>query len=57
MSGFGKSLPGKDAYKFFGFEAKTIAPKVFELVDDVRAENLESLRGEFRDLNGKHHEH
>jgi len=51
MSTFGKSLPGKDAYKFFGFDEKVIAPKVKELVDDVKKNGIESLRGEFRDLN------
>ncbi|PQE12484.1 transketolase protein [Rutstroemia sp. NJR-2017a BBW] len=51
MSSFGHSLPGKDAYKYFGFDENVIAPKVFELVEDVRSNGLESLRGEFRDLN------
>jgi dihydroxyacetone synthase len=51
MSSFGHSLPGKDAYKYFGFDEKVIAPKVFELVEDVRRHGVESLRGEFRDLN------
>lgn len=57
MSEFGKSLPGKDAYTFFGFEAQVIALKVMRLVECVRKEGIESLRGEFRDLNEKHHEH
>jgi dihydroxyacetone synthase len=51
MSSFGHSLPGKDAYKYFGFDENAIAPKVFELVEDVRSNGVESLRGEFRDLN------
>ena len=51
MSSFGHSLPGKDAYKYFGFDEKAIAPRVFEFVEDVRKEGIESLRGEFRDLN------
>lgn len=51
MKTFGKSLPGKDAYKFFGFDAEAIAPKVVGLVEDVRKEGIDSLRGEFRDLN------
>lgn len=54
MHSFGHSLPGKDAYKYFGFEASKIAPKVFELVRSVREEGIESLRGEFRDLNEGH---
>jgi dihydroxyacetone synthase len=51
MSTFGKSLPGKDAYEFFGFNGETIAPHVARLVEDVRRDGIESLRGEFRDLN------
>jgi dihydroxyacetone synthase len=51
MSSFGKSLPGKDAYKFFGFDEHVIASEVAGLVEDVRREGIESLRGEFRDLN------
>lgn len=51
MSTFGHSLPGKDAYRYFGFDAKFIAPKVFDLVQEVRREGIESLRGDFRDLN------
>lgn len=55
MSTFGHSLPGKDAYKYFNFDAEAIAPKVFELVESVRKEGIESLRGEFRDLNTINH--
>jgi len=51
MSTFGHSLPGKEAYKYFNFDAEAIAPKVVELVENVRKEGIESLRGEFRDLN------
>ena len=51
MDSFGNSLPGKDAYKFFGFDEDVIAPRVMELVEDVRRDGVESLRGEFRDLN------
>lgn len=51
MSTFGKSLPGKDAYKYFGFDEEVIAPEVAKLVEDVRKEGIDSLRGEFRDLN------
>ena len=51
MHSFGHSLPGKDAYKFFGFDESVIAPKVMQLVEDVRRDGVESLRGEFRDLN------
>jgi dihydroxyacetone synthase len=55
MSSFGHSLPGKDAYKYFGFDENIIVPKVFELVEDVRSHGIESLRGEFRDLNVRSH--
>jgi dihydroxyacetone synthase len=51
MSTFGKSLPGKAAYKYFGFDESVIAPEVAKLVEEVRREGVESLRGEFRDLN------
>ncbi|CZR69751.1 related to TRANSKETOLASE [Phialocephala subalpina] len=51
MHSFGHSLPGKDAYKFFGFDEEVIAPRVMKLVEDVRRDGVESLRGEFRDLN------
>jgi len=55
MSSFGHSLPGKDAYKYFGFDENVIAPRVFDFVQSVRKEGIESLRGEFRDLNvGRH---
>jgi len=52
MPSFGKSLPGAVAYEHFGFKADTIAPKVKELVEEVKKEGIECLRGEFRDLNG-----
>lgn len=52
MSTFGKSLPGAVAYDHFGFKAETIAPKVKALVDEVKKNGIECLRGEFRDLNG-----
>lgn len=51
MASFGKSLPGKDAYKYFGFDEQSIAPEVAKLVGDVKRDGIESLRGEFRDLN------
>jgi dihydroxyacetone synthase len=52
MSGFGKSLPGSKAYEHFGYDAQTIAPKVRDLVEEVRREGIGCLRGLFRDLNG-----
>ncbi|QKX57970.1 uncharacterized protein TRUGW13939_05090 [Talaromyces rugulosus] len=55
MASFGHSLPGAAAYKYFGFDEEIIAPEVVHLVEDVRREGIESLRGEFRDLNPVHH--
>lgn len=55
MNSFGHSLPGKDAYKYFGFDAEVIAPRVFEFVESVRREGVGNLRGEFRDLNTVSH--
>jgi dihydroxyacetone synthase len=52
MASFGKSLPGKKAYEHFGFDAEVIAPKVKALVEEVKREGIDSLRGDFRDLNG-----
>ncbi|KAF1807935.1 hypothetical protein P152DRAFT_463038 [Eremomyces bilateralis CBS 781.70] len=51
MSTFGHSLPGAAAYKYFGFDENKIAPKVAELVEEVKKDGIEALRGEFRDLN------
>jgi dihydroxyacetone synthase len=55
MASFGHSLPGPDAYKYFGFDEEVIAPEVAKLVEDVKKEGLDSLRGEFRDLNPVKH--
>lgn len=52
MSSFGHSLPGTAVYKYFGFTGQNVAAKVKELVDEVKANGLDSLRGDFRDLNG-----
>jgi dihydroxyacetone synthase len=52
MSTFGKSLPSGAAYEYFGFNGKVIAEKVKDLVDEVKSEGIEALRGDFRDLNG-----
>lgn len=51
MSSFGRSLPGKAAYKYFGFDENVIAPAVATFVGEVKECGLGSLRGEFRDLN------
>lgn len=48
MKTFGKSLPGKDAYKFFGFDGKVIAEKTKTYLGDLKAER--SFVGEFREL-------
>jgi dihydroxyacetone synthase len=52
MRRFGKSLPSKDAYKYFGFVPEEMAPKIQELVEEVQRDGIEILRGDFRDLNG-----
>ena len=52
MSSFGKSLPGAEAYKYFGFEPPVMAKKIKHFVEEVRRDGIESLRGDFRDLNG-----
>ncbi|KAL4994269.1 Transketolase, thiamine diphosphate binding domain-containing protein [Aspergillus recurvatus] len=49
---FGKSLPCKEVYEHFGFGGKSIADKVRGLVEEVRRDGIEVLRGDFRDLNG-----
>ncbi|KAG9254497.1 Transketolase, thiamine diphosphate binding domain-containing protein [Emericellopsis atlantica] len=52
MASFGKSLPGKDAYSFFGFEATRIADGVQTWLQQVWGLGAEEgLRGEFTDLN------
>ncbi|RJE20831.1 dihydroxy-acetone synthase [Aspergillus sclerotialis] len=55
MSSFGHSLPGAAAYKYFGFDEQVIAPEVAKLVEEVRKDGIDCLRGEFRDLNPVHH--
>ncbi|OGM46879.1 putative dihydroxy-acetone synthase [Aspergillus bombycis] len=52
MNSFGKSLPSKEAYEHFGFAPESIAPKVKDLVEEVRRDGIETLRGDFRDFNG-----
>lgn len=52
MHSFGKSLPCKEAYEYFGFAPESIASKVKDLVEEVRRDGIEVLRGDFRDLNG-----
>ncbi|EGV61733.1 dihydroxyacetone synthase [Yamadazyma tenuis] len=49
MSTFGKSLPGKMAYEYFGFNSERIAAKIEKYYEDWKQD--ESLRFEFQDLN------
>lgn len=52
MRRFGKSLPSKTAYDYFGFQPAKIALQVKDLVEEVRRDGIEVLRHDFRDLNG-----
>lgn len=52
MNSFGKSLPSKEIYEHYGFAPETIAPKVRDLVEEVRRDGIGVLRGDFRDFNG-----
>ncbi|KAL4960217.1 transketolase family protein [Aspergillus stella-maris] len=45
---FGHSLPGKAAYKFFGFETGVMTDKIGAYLERVKSD--EALRGEFVDL-------
>lgn len=45
---FGKSLPGKAAYKFFGYETSVMTDKVAGYLDQLAKEEV--LKGEFVDL-------
>jgi len=48
MNSFGKSLPGKDAYKFFGFGGGVIAGKVRSYLNDLMEER--AFKDEFVEL-------
>lgn len=48
MKTFGKSLPGPDTYKFFGFESDLIAEKVEKYL--LQWKEDEDIRHEFQDL-------
>jgi len=48
MRTFGKSLPGKDAYREFGFDGKVIAGKIQGYLEDLKSGK--TFRGEFREL-------
>jgi dihydroxyacetone synthase len=56
MHSFGQSLTGDVVYKRFGYEVQRIAAKVKELVEDVKRDGIESLRGDFRDMNVYEHD-
>ncbi|KAL4804748.1 Transketolase, thiamine diphosphate binding domain-containing protein [Aspergillus unguis] len=45
---FGHSLPGKAAYKFFGFETGVMTDKVVSYLEQLKGD--EALKGEFVDL-------
>ncbi|KAK4499227.1 hypothetical protein PRZ48_009740 [Zasmidium cellare] len=51
MHSFGQSLTGNVVYERFNYNGEKIANKVKELVDDVNKDGIESLRGDFRDMN------
>tara|TARA_R110002003_G_scaffold116_3_gene10085 strand:- start:2305 stop:2916 length:612 start_codon:yes stop_codon:yes gene_type:complete len=52
MRRFGKSLPSKSAYEYFGFVPSKMSAKIQELVEEVKRDGIQILRGDFRDLNG-----
>lgn len=52
MRRFGKSLPSKAAYEYFGFQPEAMAPKIKDLIEEVQRDGIGALRGDFRDLNG-----
>ncbi|KAI0451413.1 transketolase [Xylaria acuta] len=55
MTTFGHSLPGAAAYKYFGYDSRLIALSVKGFLDDLKAEGIEDLNGEFRELNLRPH--
>ncbi|KZL75354.1 dihydroxyacetone synthase (transketolase) [Colletotrichum tofieldiae] len=52
MRRFGKSLPSKAAYDYFGFRPARMATEIKKIVEEVQKDGIEVLRGDFRDLNG-----
>lgn len=53
MNSFGKSLSENvTIYEYFNFDAEKIAIKVTALVKEVEDSGIESLRGDFQELNG-----
>lgn len=55
MHSFGQSLTGNVVYERFNYNGEKIAAKVAGLVEEVRKEGIEILRGDFRDLNDYEH--
>lgn len=51
MHSFGHSLPGPEAYKYFGFDEEVIAPEIKRFLDRVERDGMDSMRGFFHDLN------
>ncbi|GME69106.1 unnamed protein product [[Candida] boidinii] len=49
MKTFGKSLPGKSAYKFFGYDTESISGKVDDYLQAIKSNN--KIVYEFQDLN------
>ncbi|OUM52183.1 hypothetical protein BVG19_g1347 [[Candida] boidinii] len=49
MKTFGKSLPGKSAYKFFGYDSESISGKVDDYLQAIKSNN--KIVYEFQDLN------
>lgn len=49
MSTFGKSLPGSEAYNYFGYNSQKISLKIKSYLEDVKQDD--GLRWEFSDLN------
>lgn len=56
MHSFGQSLTGNVVYKRFNFEGHKIADKVKGLLEEVKKDGVEILRGDFRDLNDYEHD-
>lgn len=48
MKSFGHSLPGSDAYRYFGFTPEQMAPKVLKYLEESKSDEI--LRGEFVEL-------
>lgn len=56
MHSFGQSLTGNVVYERFNYNGEKIAGKVKGFVEEVKREGIESLRGDFRDMNDYEHD-